>query len=212
MDGVIVDSEPLHVRAERQTLASYGVELVEQELQSYMGRTSAMLLSDFIEKYRLDATLEEIYPKHKANLLRLYRDEVQPITGALELISDLTRAKVDLALASSSDKDLISSVLEKFNLSSFFKVVVSGEEMEQTKPHPGIFLEAARRLGYDPEECVVIEDSNAGVRAAKSAGIPCVGFQSPHSKNQDLSEADLIIDDLRAVDTERLTMLVDGAF
>lgn len=210
MDGVIVDSEPLHVKAERQTMAPYGVEVAEKEMQGYMGRTPKILLRELIKRYRLDAALETIYTSHKMNLLTLYQNEVEPIPGALGLICDLVREGKDLALASSSDNDLISVVLDKFCLSPSFNVVVSGEEVVRVKPYPDIFLEATRRLGYDSRECIVIEDSKAGVRASKSAGIPCVGFRSPHSKNQDLSEAEIIIDDLREIDTKGLEMLLDG--
>jgi len=210
MDGVIVDSEPLHIEAERKTLAPYGIKLEENELQKYMGRTPKVLLEDIIEKYRLNTTIEEIYPVHKKNLLNLYKNEVELIPGVLELITDLDSEGVALALASSSDKVLILSVLEKFHLSDFFKVIVSGEEVKNVKPSPDIFLKTAQKLGYSPGECAVIEDSSAGVRSARSAGMVCVGFRSPHSKGQDITEAELVIDDLREIDYQVLKGLVDG--
>jgi HAD superfamily hydrolase (TIGR01509 family) len=210
MDGVIVDSEPLHVRAEMETFAPFGIDVTREELQRYMGRTSRMLLEDFIEKYRLDTTLEDLYSVHKMHLLRLYEDDVEAIPGVMRLMNELQNAEVDLALASSSDHDLIASVLEKFQLASYFKVVVSGEEMDRAKPHPDIFLETSRRLDILPEMSVVIEDSNAGVRAAKAAGMVCVGFRSPHGHGQDLNEADLIVDDLREIRYERLVGLMNG--
>ncbi|MFH1942555.1 MAG: HAD family phosphatase [bacterium] len=210
MDGVIVDSEPLHVEAEKQTFALFGIDVVEDELRKYMGRTSRILLEDFIERYQLDTTLEDLYSVHKMNLLRLYNDDVEVIPGVIRLIEELQSADVDLALASSSDHDLITSVLEKFQLAPFFKVVVSGEEMDRAKPHPDIFLETSRRLDIPPEMSIVIEDSNAGVRAAKAAGMVCIGFRSPHSHGQDLNEADLIVDDLKEIGYERLVGLMDG--
>ena len=210
MDGVIVDSEPLHMKAERMTLAPYGIKLDEKELQKYMGRTPRVLLEDVIEKYRLNTTIEEIYPAHKKNLLALYKNEVELIPGVLELITELDREGVALALASSSDRILILSVIEKFQLSDFFKVIVSGEEVENVKPAPDIFLKTAEELGYFPEECVVIEDSGAGVKSAKSAGMVCVGFRSPHSKGQDITEAELIIDNFSEINYQILKGLVDG--
>jgi len=207
MDGVIVDSEPLHIEAERQTLAPYGVELSEQELEDYMGRSTRFLFRDIIQKYHLDTTVQSLYPDHMKNLLRLCK-EVDPIPGALDLIDDLLKHGIDLALASSSDKDLIASVMKKLYLASTFRVIVSGEEVERTKPYPDIFVETVRRLKYFPHECVVIEDSCAGVQASRNAGIPCVGFRSPNSGNQDLSEATRIIDSLEAIDHEWLMGLV----
>ncbi len=209
MDGVLVDSEPLHVKAERQTLVPFGIELTLEELQSNMGRSTRVFFAELIEKYRLDTTVEQIYPAHKARLLGFYRNEAEPIPGVLPLIQDLLRNGVDAALASSSDREVISAVLEKLDLSASFKTVISGEDVDRTKPYPDIFVETARRLGCDARESVVIEDSSAGVRAAKSAGMICVGFKSPNSGCQDLSAADLIVDDLWVLGAERLRALVN---
>ncbi len=212
MDGVIVDSEPLHIKAERLLFAPFGVDVTDEELQSYMGRTPQILLKDIIRKYELNTTLDELYPRHKENLEKLYRDEVEPIPGALETIQTLRNGDIDLAIASSSDLLLISTVLNKFDLNDTFTSIVSGEEVKNVKPHPDIFLEAARRLGVKPKECVVVEDSHAGVRAAKTAGMTCIGFESPNSPNQDLDPADLVIDDLTDLRVEVLNRLINGEF
>jgi HAD superfamily hydrolase (TIGR01509 family) len=211
MDGVIVDSEPAHVKSERQLFAPYGISLSDEELQSYMGRSSWFLLEDIIRKYGIDAKAERLYPEHKKNLLQLYREEVEPIPGALELIGDLKNRGVDLALASSSDRDLVLSIVEKFQLTSTFCVLVSGDEVQRVKPHPDIFLKALERLGRSPRESIVIEDSQAGVQASNSAGIICVGFRSPHSQTQDLSEASMVVDDLCTVNYRLLNKLIDGS-
>lgn len=212
MDGVIVDSEPLHIKAERMLFAPLGIDVSDEELQSYMGRTPQILLADIIRKYGLDTTLDEVYPKHKENLAKLYRDEVKPIPGALDTIHSLRSSDIDLAIASSSDLLLISTVLDKFELDEKFASYVSGEEVKNVKPHPDIFLEAAQRLGVRPKECVVVEDSNAGVRAAKSAGMTCIGFESPNSPNQDLDLADLVVDDLTDLRVDLLNRLIEGEF
>ena len=208
MDGVIVDSEPLHIMAERDTLEPYGVEITDEELQSYMGRTPKILLENIIQKYHLSVSIEEIYYLHRKTLLNYYREEVIPIPGALDLIHCLYRSGIDLALASSSDVELIESVLDKFSLNSFFKVVVSGEHVACAKPCPDIFLEVLKQLKCQAQECVVIEDSRAGVQAAKAAMIPCVGFRSPNSKNQDLQEAQLIVNDLHCLEIGHFKNLV----
>ena len=210
MDGVIVDSEPLHVKSERQVFTEYGVDLSDEELRGYMGRSSRVLFRDIIAKYHLDARLDDIYPKHIDNLVRLYREEGEPITGVLDLMDSLSKEGIALALASSSDMALIATVVDKFRLSNMFSAAVSGEEVHQTKPNPEIFLETSRRLGHPSESCVVIEDSQAGIQASAAAGMACVGFRSPNSLTQDLSEASLIVDDLRDLNPNRLRALVDG--
>ncbi len=208
MDGVIVDSEPLHLQAEKKLFTPFGIEVKDEELQSYMGRAPQMFLRHFIDHYGLDTSVEQLYFTHKKNLFQLYKEKVELLSGLLELIIALKNDSIDLAIASSSDRELIFLVLEKFDLFSYFKVIISGGEVSHSKPDPDIFIEALNRLGCDACESVVIEDSSAGVQAAKSAGITCVGFRSPHSGNQDLSMADLIVDDLMLINKKRLESLI----
>ncbi len=210
MDGVIVDSEPAHIKAEMETLSPFGIELKEEELRDYMGRSSRVLFRDIIKKYELNTTFEKIYSVHKRNLLRLYQDEVGLIEGVVVFIERLLRSGFILALASSSDREIIDSVLNKFNLRRFFSTAVSGEEIERTKPDPEIFLVASERLRVDPASCVVIEDSYAGVKAAKSAGMFCVGFRSKHSLNQNLSIADILINSFDELSVEELAAITNG--
>ena len=99
-----------------------------------------------------------------------------------------------LALASSSPRRIIDLFTSKTSTQSYFEFLLSGEEVPNGKPEPDIFLEAARRLGAAPAECVVIEDSANGVQAAVAAGMRCIGFQNPHSGTQDLKMADLVVD------------------
>lgn len=207
MDGVIVDSEPLHIQAERETLAPFDISISNEAFQAYMGQTPQILLADIIDKYDLDTTLEELYPRHEKNLLRLYRQEVTPIRGSLELISDLYKADLTLALASSSAVPLIDAVLNKFHLEEYFTAVVSGQEVLKAKPSPDIFLLTASRLKTEPSFCLVIEDSTAGIAAAKSAGMACIGFRSPNSRNQDYSRADLSVDSMEDLDLHRIQAL-----
>lgn len=195
MDGVLADSEPLHLKAENITLAPYKVHITEEDCREFMGRSSKQLMKSLIRKYSIKAGLEEIFSKHKENLLQLYSNEVAPIKGSLQLLQWFKEKKYLLALASSSSAQLVNSVLKKFKIEAVFDTVVSGSEVEKFKPAPDIFLEVGSRLSVLPEESLVIEDSAAGVTAAKSAGMYCVGFRSPHTPDQDLSQADLIIDD-----------------
>ncbi len=208
MDGVIVDSEPLHVRAEKQTLKSMGIEATDEELRAFIGRTAKILFEDFIRRYELRISYEEIRQVHRQNLLRLFRDSVELIPGILPLFDSLKSSGILMAVASSSSEDLIQSVLDRFSLGTYFSVVVSGEKVEKPKPHPDIFLETQKQLGFLADECVVVEDSTAGVEAAHAAGIPCVGFTSPNSHLQDLSKASLIVHSMSMLNVKTLSTLV----
>jgi HAD superfamily hydrolase (TIGR01509 family) len=165
-------------------------------------------LRALIDSYGLPQSPENVYSKHKRHLVELYRKQVELMTGVVDLVNGFQRMGIGLALASSSGHDLIEVVLKKFELESFFKIVVSGEDVERSKPNPGIFTKAARKLGIPASECLAIEDSSAGVQAALAAGMMCVGFRSPHSPNQDLTGADLITDDLTALQADTLVHLI----
>jgi len=114
----------------------------------------------------------------------------------MEIISYLKNRKIKLALASSSSLYLINLILQKMHLKSIFDVVLSGEEVANGKPFPDIFIKTAELLNVQPDRCVVIEDSKNGVTAAKNAGMLCIGFKSPNSKNQDINRSDYIVADL----------------
>jgi HAD superfamily hydrolase (TIGR01509 family) len=199
MDGVVSDSEPLHHVAERQLMVPYGVHLSQEQLESHTGMGLTTMLERFRCEFRLDVPIHTLATQHNQNLVNLFREQVEPIPHALDLIRDLYRSNLALAVGSSSNRGLIELVLEKFEILHYFKAVVSGQDVPKGKPNPDIFLEIAGRLHLDPSACVVIEDSRNGVTAAKTAGMACIGFRSPNSPRQDLSAADWIVHDLSEI-------------
>jgi len=199
MDGVIIDSEPLHKKAERVTLSPYGISLSDEELNSYMGTEARVLLANYIDRYSLPVPFAELYTAYRRNLIRIFEESVEPIPASLRLIRELRASEIRLAVGSSSHRDLVELVLRKLGVADAFSVVVTGEDAARSKPHPDIFIETVRRLGVEAGACLVIEDSANGVRAAKAAGIRCLGFRNPTSAGQDLGEADWIVDSMEAV-------------
>lgn len=120
-------------------------------------------------------------------------ERLEPIPDVGKWLSWLKTQNIPLAVASSSPKALIELIMDKTGLGIYFDAFVTGEEVAHGKPAPDIFLHAAGLLGVEPASCLVIEDSRNGVRAAKSAGIRCVGYHNPGSGNQDLSLADEVV-------------------
>lgn len=204
MDGVIIDSEPLHHKAERKLLARYGITITTEELHSFAGKDAFQLLNGFIKRYRLRTDFESFYRQHKENIEETFRTSHIPKTDAVELIRSLYDKGIPLALASSSHRQLIKLVLERLDLEDFFQVIMAGDEIKRGKPHPDIYIEAARRLGKAPEFCIAIEDSKNGVQSAKDAGCFCIGYVNPNSGNQDLSRADKIIHDFHSITIDEL--------
>ena len=196
MDGVIIDSEPIHSRVKMDTFAHFGLEFAEADLERYMGRTSKAIFSDVLAASgRVDIKLSDIVAYKHQHYLEILRDGgIKPIAGTVELIQSLYESGIPLALASSSHDVVIDIVLEKFGISDCFSSVLSGGNLPASKPDPAIYRISAERLEIPPALCTVVEDTKNGVLAAKGAGMYCIGYRNPHSGSQDLSKADRIIE------------------
>jgi len=207
MDGVIVDSEPAHIEAEKQIMMRHGVKVTTEDLRSYTGTTAEFEFTDLISKHHLRTTPEKLIREKDVILFELLEKETQPTKGVITLIRDLKQHGFKLGIASSGRGKLVFYFLKKLKIEHLFDTVVCAEDITHSKPHPEIFLKAAEGLREEPENCIVIEDSKLGVEAAKRAGMKCIGFRNPNSGNQDLSKADLIVDDFTKLEIQGLKSL-----
>lgn len=201
LDGVIIDSEPLHFEADVLTMRDYGMELTEAVLISYVGTSGPEMWAELIGKYGIPDTLPNIIAKqlhHKKELLA--EATLTAIPGVRELLECIKHSGFRIGLASSSSRFFIEAVITSLGIAGYFEAVASGEEVALSKPAPDVFLRAAELLGVKPEHCVVIEDSANGVRAAKAAGMRCIGFVNLNSGMQDLAAADLIVEAIGEID------------
>jgi len=200
MDGVIIDSEPLHYQAENRLMKTFGFEMTVADLEVYVGMRDPDMLTQIIKDYNLQISLPDLLSKLLHQKLSLLKEaDAYAIDGIVDLIQAISEQKIQIGLASSSSRIFIEAVLEKLGIASHFHCVISGYEVERGKPDPDIFLKAASLLGVSPEDCLVIEDSGHGVKAAKAAGMKCIGYQNPNSGNQDLSKADRIVHSIRDI-------------
>ncbi|SFI42881.1 haloacid dehalogenase superfamily, subfamily IA, variant 3 with third motif having DD or ED/haloacid dehalogenase superfamily, subfamily IA, variant 1 with third motif having Dx(3-4)D or Dx(3-4)E [Selenomonas ruminantium] len=206
MDGVIIDSEPIHSRVKMDTFQHFGLEFQEADLIHYMGRTSDVMFGEVIAKSgRTDITPAEMAAyKHQHYLEVLQSGTIEPVKGTVELIRGLHAAGIPLALATSSWQVVMETVLDQFGIRQYFQTVLSGGELPKSKPDPAIYRISAERLGVEPARCYVLEDTTNGIKAAKAAGMYCIAFRNPHSGAQDLSLADRIVDDIREIDIEKI--------
>ena len=194
MDGVIIDSEPIHFEVDMQTMKDLGCNISVEELEKYVGTTNEYMLTDIKKNYNISTSIEEIISyKVEMTKSKIIQSDLEPIEGIKELLSRLKNKNIPAAIASSSPRDFIDIVISKFKLQDYFKYIVSGEEVANGKPAPDVYIETAKKLGLSPKDCTVIEDSKNGVLAAKTAGMKCIGFQNSNSGNQDLSKADAIV-------------------
>ena len=195
MDGVIIDSEPLHAKAAVNAMKKFGVDITEEFCYGFVGSTAKHMLEVIKEQNSLSASIDDLMQANLAAKKELLAAEDYPIIPYVkELIIDLHSHGIKLAIASSSPLEEINQTVKKLELEKYISVIVSGMQVENPKPAPDIFLRTANGLEVDPSECVVIEDSYNGVTAAKTAGMTRIGFLNPHSGNQDLSQVNFVIE------------------
>ena len=205
MDGVIADTEPVHMQAEQHVMKKMGVELELAYFQRYQGMTDVMIFEDLRKQFCIKPSAEKL-AKAKAYLFNkiLHEIHVTPIAGSLELIRATNELRqshgLKTAIASSSSDDFIAFVVDDLGIRDHFDLLMSGTNLPESKPNPAIYLQTAAYLRVDPRDCVVVEDAANGARAAKAAGMTCIGFNSPHSPNQDLSICDMVVDRLEEID------------
>lgn len=176
MDGVIVDSEPLHERSFREVFAEMGYgETHGIDFTAYYGKSDLVLWRDFFEKHAPRQTLEEMACAKERRFAEIL-NETQPIFPRVPGLLEKLTGRYRLGLASGSSHSVISAVLSLQNLRRFFPVAVSAQDVPRGKPAPDVFLRAASLLQVDPSGCWVIEDSEAGVQAALDAGMRVIGI------------------------------------
>lgn len=196
MDGVLIDSQPIYAGVIRELCAELGIVVSPADYDLFAGMPSLQQWIYLQRQYGFDRTPGELSAvERERQYARILQSEhLKPIPGVIELLETLRRHEISLCIASSSSSRAIRMIIAKLNIDRYFSEIISGDEVERGKPAPDIFQKAAERFGINPLHCAVIEDSGNGVRAAKAAGMFCVGFQNPNSGRQDLSGADLVID------------------
>jgi len=199
MDGVIVDTEPVHHHAYNQHFEQLNIEVNAEMYASFTGNSTKNIFERLKIQFNLDEDVANLV-ETKRNLFNDAfdnKEDLYLLDGVEDLIKDLYDNGMQLVLASSSATVTINRVFNRFRLHKYFTHIVSGEDFPKSKPHPAIFLKAAELANTPVENCIVIEDSTNGIMAAKAAGIYCIGYDSFHSKLQDYSLADVVITDFK---------------
>jgi len=195
MDGVIVDTEPVHHFAFIQHFKQLNLEISPEVYASFTGNSTKNIYERLKDIYNLEDDVESLVDAKRNFFNDAFdkKEDLYLLDGVEDLIKDLHSNGMQLVLASSSANVTIERIFNRFNLHQYFTHKVSGEDFPKSKPHPAIFLKAAELAQTPVENCIVIEDSTNGIQAAKSAEIYCIGYDSFHSKMQDYSKADKVI-------------------
>jgi HAD superfamily hydrolase (TIGR01509 family) len=209
MDGVLVDTEPFYFKSNNELFRELGFSVNAEDYAHFVGSSAQKMWTILKKRFHLphsvDDLIEKEYRVHTQKIASM--ETLEPIAGIKNLLYGLSAASLPLAIASSSPRAVIELTLDKSGLDAYFPVRVSGEDVISGKPHPDIFLKAAALLRIPPQNCLVIEDSPRGVTGAHSAGMKAVGFRNPNSGEQDLSQADCIVDSFSASARETILRL-----
>ncbi len=195
MDGVIIDSEPLHKKAYFEVFDALQIKVDETLYASLTGTSTIDSFKKLIQHFNLDETPENLSKIKRKIYVNYFENDpnLQLIDGVEDIIKYFYKKGLTLVVASSSVMENIDRVFNRFNLNNYFKAKISGADLKASKPHPEIFEKAAMLAEIPRECCMVIEDSDNGIKAANDAGIFAVGYKNPIVKNQSLTNANYLI-------------------
>lgn len=199
IDGVIFESEEIHYEVEAETLTELGFSVTKEFIREhYSGVRLDQEFLDISKRFNRPISYSEAVKIRDRILTERTKNGFPLVPYAQEIIKELSNNYL-LAVASSGEKRFMKKALETAGILQYFNAQVFGEDIEKPKPSPDAFLKAAKALGVNPNECLVVEDSPSGFEAAKSAGMILVARKAEHNQQRDFSIADYVIEDLRDI-------------
>jgi len=209
MDGTLVNSASVHKSIEKDFFKQFGLELSDDDHKPYAGMTMPAFYGEFKRKFDLPGEVDDYVLNHRRSFFKYLNSGkmIHLMPGVVDLLDSLIDRGTFVALATSASRDVMDRVLDVFDLDKYFPVKFCGDDVIHGKPDPEIFLKASNELGVEPVDCVVFEDAFNGVKAAKDAGMKCIGYTFFGKNIQDLSQADLVIDDYKKLSVDDLLNL-----
>lgn len=204
MDGVIIDSEEIHKKAYYETFNSIGVNVSDELYKTLTGSSTINAFQKLVKHFKLSLNPEDLVIKKRKLYVNFFENDptLHLVKGVESLIKHLYNKQITLVLASSSAMINIDRVFTRFQLHQYFKAKISGADLKESKPNPEIFEKAAILSEVVKEHCIIIEDSDNGIKAANDAGIFVVGYQNPMAEDQTLENANLITDSFLTLKSE----------
>ena len=196
MDGVMVDSNPYHIRSWMEFLDTHGISYEPAELpKQILGKRNDYLFRSFFGPEKSDAEIDKFIDEIEMGFRRSFLPEAKPLPGLTRLIEECHGAGIPMAVASSGPTENVHFVVDALKLRPYFQSVLTGNEVTHPKPHPEIYLKSAERLGIEAARCVAFEDSFVGLEAANNAGMKVVAIASafPPAELESHGHADLIV-------------------
>jgi beta-phosphoglucomutase len=203
MDGTLIDSEPLHLLAYQAVLSRYDLGYSEKDNRDFLGRKDIDVCKALIAQHKLELSPQQLIAIKEELVKDLLRQSAAPRDGVLKVLRAGQARSLPMAVASSATLPTIEFVVDILNIREFFQTLTSGDEVAHGKPAPDVFLLAAKRLNVKPSNCLVIEDTLNGIRAAKAAEMQCIAIPCDATKHEDHSQADAVLASLEKFDVSR---------
>ncbi|MCL2373521.1 MAG: HAD family phosphatase [Defluviitaleaceae bacterium] len=195
MDGVLIDSQPLHYEIDIQVLQSCGYPATLADVTPFTGMSNPDRWPKYKEKFNLTPTAAELITAAEKTMREIFnKTDLTPIEGIPQLLQSLNDLGIPTGVASSSSHELIEMVLSRIGITHHFNKIVSGEDVKHGKPAPDIYLKAATQISLPPSQCIAIEDAPAGILSAKNAGFTTIAYKNPNTHGQIFTHADYVID------------------
>ena len=205
MDGVLIDSEPVHCKIEKIIFDQLGIVVPDDLHRNYLGASNEFMYQDLKSRFNLTVPVSDLLERDE--ILRvdfMGNSEIKLNEGVFTLLNEIKSATIKLAVATSSSPAIAKILLDKCGISSLFDAIVTTQEAGRSKPEPDVFLLAAQRVNVIPANCIVFEDSPNGILAAKGAGMYCVAIQTDGKYSKETIFADYCISSFREINLIQL--------
>ncbi len=204
MDGVIAHTNPHHKAVIKDFCKKYEVEVSDEFLEEKVyGRTNKEWIPEFFGEIS-DAQLKE-FADEKEQLFRdAYQPDLKPVEGLISFLNEMKAAGIPMVVGTSAPYENADFILSGLEIKDYFAAILSSSDVTIGKPHPEIYLKAAAAINLSPENCIVLEDSLAGVKAGKAAGAKVLGITTTHLPSE-LAACDIVITDFKDLHLEDLT-------
>jgi HAD superfamily hydrolase (TIGR01509 family) len=195
MDGLMVDSERLYHQAQQEITRQFNKTLPEKARLKMMGRKPLESMKIFVEALDIPIDAEKVLEMRDDSMREKYKNNLVPLPG-LDHIIDTVYGKLKLAISTGAQEEFLDIVVDQLEIRNKFDVLQASDEIEKGKPHPEIYSKTCKKLGLEPGECIVLEDSLNGVVAGKRAGCYVIAVPSEYTKQENFDTADFVADDL----------------
>ena len=214
MDGVIVDTEPVHFEAMSKVLKKYNATLPENLFRTFVGKRATECFGILKLHYSIPEEIDQLIIKHDEWYSSILKEKIQqkillPTKGLVNLLKELKQYDFLAGLVSSSPRWQVKFILESFDLSNYFQATIAGDEVKDGKPNPEGFLFCARKLSVSPESCVVIEDSPLGIEAATRCSMKAIALASSYFNIEALSKANCIIKGFEEISPQKISSILE---